>query len=144
MIMKLSEALRNSMANAIRDRIDAAGPGVLRMYTGDMPTHADGWITAQQRVLATLTFENPSAPDSEGGALVFAKIAEDSKAAETGSATWARIEDGAGNRVFDCDVGGGPESGAMIVMNTQDVVQGGLVRINEFALMVPTETREER
>ena len=134
--MRIADALRNILADAFTTRIDlGSGAGTVRFYTGTQPADADDAIGAQV-LLATLTFSDPSAPAASGGVLTFYVITQDSSADATGTATWARIEDSDGNNVFDCDVSvtGG---GAIIELNTVNIIAGGAVRISAFTVSIP-------
>jgi hypothetical protein len=63
-------------------------------------------------------------------------IAQDSSADATGTATWARIADSAGNTVMDVNmsVTGG---GGALQLNTTSIVSGGPILISSFVISVP-------
>lgn len=134
--MRLNTAnLRNPLADAIIAAIDAgAGPGTLKFYTGTQPASADDALSGNT-LLGTLTFDDPCGTKSNG-VITFGVITEDSSADATGTATWARIQDSAGNVVFDCDVSG-IGGGGSIEMNDVDIVAGGPIQIDSFAITVP-------
>lgn len=120
---------RNKRVNAIRDDIDAGtGPGTIEIYDGTQPA-TGGTATT---LLATGTFSDPSAPDAAGGTLTFNAITG-SDAAATGTASWCRIKDSAGNFVIDMDVGV-DGSGAPVIINTTSIVSGGPVVFNSAAI----------
>lgn len=130
MALALTEAIRNAHLNEIRDAIDAGtGAGVINIYSGTRPSSGGTETT----LLGTCTFSDPSAPDASGGVLTFDSITEDSSADDTGTATWARIEDSDGNWVADMDVGESG-SGAELILNTTDIVSGGPIRIDSASL----------
>ena len=140
--MRLADTQRNAQAQAIADAINAGdGPGTLKFYTGAQPADADMAVSMQtplgtQTLLGTLIFSDPCELPIANGLLTFSTITEDSAAHETGTATWARIEDSDGNTVFDCDVmamGGG----GAIEINTVNIVQGGPIRILSFVITIP-------
>ena len=132
--MRLNTAnLRNPLADAVIAAIDAgAGPGTLKFYDGSQPANADTAITTQN-LLGTLTFSDPCGTKSNG-VITFDVITEDASADASGTATWARIQDSAGNIIFDCDVG---LAAASIIMNDVDIVAGGPIQLASFAITVP-------
>ena len=134
--MRLASATRNSLAQRFQVLIDGGtGNGTIKIYTGTQPASADDGIGGAT-LLGTLTFSKPSAPAASGGVLTFNSITQDDSADATGTATWARIADSAGNTVFDCDVtatGGG----GTITLNTTSIVAGGPIVITSFTITVP-------
>jgi hypothetical protein len=134
--MRLAMATRNALADVFTARIDAAGkPGTIALYAGPQPANADTAIDGQA-LLATLTCAHPAAGPAVAGVNSFNAIGEESEAPTTGRATWARISDGAGNTIFDCDVTPPGEGGTMEI-NTTDIVQGGPVRLRNFIISFP-------
>jgi len=132
--MRLATATRNSLVQRFQVLLDAgAGNGTIKIYTGTQPASADDGIGGAT-LLGTLTFSKPSAPAGSGGVLTFNAITQDDAADATGTATWARIADSAGNTIFDCDVG---TSGATINLNTTSIVAGGPISITSFTITVP-------
>ncbi len=132
--MRLATTTRNSLAQRFQVLVDAgSGNGTIKIYTGTQPASADDGIGGAT-LLGTLTFSKPSAPAASGGVLTFNAITQDDAADATGTATWARIADSAGNTVFDCDVG---TSGATINLNTTSIVAGGPISITSFTITVP-------
>jgi hypothetical protein len=129
--VRVLESIRNARLDAIKTAIDAgSGAGTIKIYTGTQPTNANTALGAQV-LLGTLTFTDPSAGAASAGVLTFSTITQDTAADATGTATWARIQDSAGNVVFDCDVG---TSGATINLNTTSIVVGGPIQISSFTL----------
>lgn len=135
--LKLTDDLRNALAQGIADKINAGldGAGTIRFYTGPQPISANNPLVAQT-LLGTLFFSGPCEESIVNGVLTFAEIAMAEKAGATGVAEWARIEDSERNSVFDCDVGG-PASGATIEMNTTDIVVGGPIHFTSFLVTIP-------
>jgi len=126
MSISLNTNLKNARLTAIKDAIDAdTNPGTIKIYTGPVPS--PGGAITTQTLLAELTFSKPCGSVSNG-VLTFASITEEDLAPATGTAAWARIADGAGAWVGDCDVGA-TGSGAAIELNTTSIYQGGIVRI---------------
>jgi hypothetical protein len=135
--MRLAMAARNALADVFAGLVDAADNrhGTIKLYTGPQPASADAPADGQT-LLATLTFEHPAAGAAIGGVTNFNAIAEDSDAPATGEARWARIADGNGRTVFDCDVTR-PGEGGTIEINTTDIVAGGPVRLRNFIITFP-------
>jgi len=132
--MRLATPTRNALAQRFQVLLDAgAGNGTIKIYTGTQPASADDGIGGAT-LLGTLTFSKPSAPAASGGVLTFSSITQDDAADTTGTATWARIADSAGNTIFDCDVG---TSGATINLNTTSIVAGGPISVTSFTITVP-------
>lgn len=137
MNMRLATTTRNAIANAVRAQIDGGlRAGTITFYTGPQPESCDTPVSAVvQAKLGTLTFSARSAPDAAQGTLRFDDITEHAAADATGVATWARIADGTGRGVFDCDVtetGGG----GTIELNTVRIAKGGPIRMNTFTIRV--------
>lgn len=138
MAVSLSEAIRNQHLDNIRDAIDDdTDPGVIEIYDGSRPS-TGGEAVSTQTLLGTCTFSMPSAPNASGGVLTFDSIEEDSAADESGTASWARVNDGAGNWVMDMDVGESG-SGASLILNTVEIVEGGPIRIDSGVLTAGNE-----
>ena len=130
MATALNVTLRNAHLNNIRDAIDAgAGPGLVNIYAGSRPA-SGGTATT---LLGTCTFSAVSAPDAVGGVLTFSAITEDSSADDSGTATWARLQDSTGEWVADMAVGEAG-SGAGLILNTTSIVAGGPIRIDSGTL----------
>lgn len=131
--VRITSALRDSRMNLIRDAIDAgSGAGTIKIYTGTQPANANAALSGNT-LLATLTCSDPCAPSASAGVLTFSAITEDSVADATGTATWARIADSAGNTVLDVDVGE-TGSGASLIINNASVSAGGPVRMSSLTL----------
>ncbi|MES2488541.1 MAG: hypothetical protein V4607_02030 [Pseudomonadota bacterium] len=131
MSISMSTALRNARLNPIAAAIDAgSGAGTLKFYT--VPKPAAGAAITTQTLLATLTFADPSAPAAADGVLSFNAIASGVGAAN-GTATWARVQDSAGNFVMDLVVGPAG-SGADIELISINILSGNTVAIATAAL----------
>lgn len=134
-IFRLVTASKDSALDTIKTAIDAgSGAGTINIYDGTQPTAPSDAITTQH-LLGTLTFSDPCGATSSG-VLTFSAITQDSSCDYTGTATWARIKDSAGNVVFDCDVGtsGG---GATLQFNTTSFVITGPILISSFTISIP-------
>jgi hypothetical protein len=127
-----STAAKDARMQALADLIDGAGaPGEIHIYDGTPPDPPGGDVTTQV-LLATLTLSLPCGTVS-GGALTLSPIEEEDLAPASGTATWARLVDGAGAWVADMDVGV-TGSGAVIQLNATDIYQGGIVRITSAVI----------
>jgi hypothetical protein len=135
--MRLATATVQRQCDAVVDTIDLnTPPGTIQIRSGAQPANAN--TAASGTLLATLTFSNPAfgAANTSGVATASA-ITQDASADATGTATWARILQGAGGTVFDCDVtatGGG----GTIELNTTSIVAGGAVSITAFTVTQPS------
>lgn len=138
--IRISQGLRNEIANTIKETIDGGivtgikESGMIRIYSGIQPSGPGSKVTAQE-LLVELIFSSPCAPIPTDGVLIFNEIGL-GESILTGKATWARITNGDGKAVFDCDVGS-VGSGAILELNSVDVVMGGPIRIKNFTIMVP-------
>lgn len=129
-MIRLHPATADAMAEGLSAAIDAADrPGTVSFYSGTMPSS----ITARapENILARLEFAKPAFAPAKEGKIVAWPI-KSGTAASTGRATWARVADGAGRTIFDCDVGAG--DGALIQMNSAQFAQGGPVTLESFTL----------
>jgi hypothetical protein len=132
--IRVADATRNVMMDALVAQMNlGAGAATLKVYSGTQPATADDAL-AGNTLLATLTFSDPAAPGASNGVVTFSAITEDSSADAAANASFARIQDGDGNVVFDGDVG---TSGAMINFNTVAIAAGGPVRVTSFSITMP-------
>ena len=133
--LRLAMETRNELAQVFQRLIDATeSAGEIWIHGGEQPNFADA--PTIKPVLSRLTFAHNSAAAATDGVLEFEPIAEDDSAKATGVATWARIVDGDGNTVFDCDVSDEDGRGT-IRLNTVNIVAGGPVRLRSFTLTTP-------
>ena len=135
-ILRATDELRNAQLDALRGLVDALVglPGRVKMYTGPMPASAQSPL-ADQTLLATLNFNRPAAGHAQDGSLIFHPITQ-GVAPSSGRVSWARIENGGGDPVFDCDVTA-PGGGGVIEINTVDIAVGGPIKISSFILTAP-------
>lgn len=133
-ILRFVTPVKTSILTQILNAIDAgSGAGTTKFYTGSMPATPATAITVQV-LLGTLPFSDPCGTES-AGVLTMSAITSDSSADATGTATWARCADSAGNAVCDVDVtsvGGG----GTCQLNTTNIVIGGPIGISSFVLTV--------
>ena len=135
--LRVATATRQAMCDAAVDLIDGgSGAGTIKIYAGSQPANANTAVSGQT-LLATLTFSATAfGAANTSGVATAASITDDSSADATGTAAWARIADGDGDTVFDCDVtatGGG----GTIELNTTSIVAGGTVSITSFTVTQP-------
>lgn len=132
--IRVAVAARNVMLDALVARMNlGSGSATMKFYSGSQPANGDAAL-AGNTLLGTLTFGDPAAPAAVAGVVTFDTIIEDSAADATNTATWVRIEDSDGNKVFDGDVN---TTGAMININTTAIVTGGPIRVNSFTITLP-------
>ena len=122
MTLGLTNRLKQARATANRDSIDAGGSGahgVVKLYNTTRPsTGGDAGGTP----LAAIVLDYPCGTVSTTGVLSFTQP-DAAQITETGIASWARVEDGSGNALFDCSVGL-DGSGAEIIID-QDILYAG-------------------
>jgi hypothetical protein len=129
MAPKLATATRNAELDAITTRVGASG--LLKIYSGTQPADANTALSGNT-LLSTLTLNATFAPASSGGVLTLNAITQDSSAAATGTATFARMYKADGTTVIgDFTVG---TSGADINLNTTSIVTGGPVSCSSFTI----------
>lgn len=134
MIIKLATSVRNAMAQAILDALDAgSGAAVMEFYDGAMPASL-GAVTTQV-LLGTVTFSDPVGTIS-GGVLTFGTVTQDSAADASGTATWVRLATSAGTAVIDGDVTNNAGSG-FVKLNTTTIASGGPIQVNSGSLTMP-------
>lgn len=125
-----SEAMDHAILNAHRDAIDAAGTnGTLMLYSGAQPPTPETPPGEESKLLATLLFARPSAPDAAGRKLVFHPIESHEPASASGLARWFRVADGSGRALFDGNVtaiGGG----GIVEIDFPVVIESMFAKIN--------------
>lgn len=132
----LSTAAQNAAMDAVTALINATSAGSINEYDGTIPTNANTAISGQT-LLATLTFSADAFGDAVAGVATAATITGDSSVDADGTATWARILDGAGATVFDCDIGTIAAAVAVIRHNAVAFVSGGTVDVDTMTLTMP-------
>lgn len=130
--IKLLESDRTMLAETLRARWDTAvGPCTLKFYDGVMPA-GPAVAVGTQVLLGTLTCSEPLGTAATG-ALTFGAITQDAVADASGTATWARLFDGAGVALADFDVTANAGTGA-IELNTVTIVAGGPIAVTSFVI----------
>lgn len=121
MTIKLSNALRSTRAQALRDAVDAgSGAAVLQIRSGTQPAGPD--TTASGTLLASITLNDPAFAESVGVLTIDESPAlTDASADATGTATWFRILTSAGVAVLDGSVTATGQGGDITVTSTSIV-----------------------
>jgi len=131
MAIRLANATANAAANGIGDLCDA---GILRIYSGTIPTDANTAIGAQT-ILAELTMNAAAFPSGTNGVITAAAITQDTSANATGTASFYRLFASNGTTVIlDGTVG---TSGADLNLNSVSIQAGAAVQISSYTLTVP-------
>lgn len=135
MTIGLATDIRTARMEILADAIDAtSNPGYFTIYSGDRPETTGGSLSSENVELVTFTFALPCASSVANGVLTLdhASIA-DEPALATGTATWARVFDGDGTFIMDCDVSRTGQGGD-ITVNTDDFVQTANVSVTGATL----------
>jgi hypothetical protein len=134
--LRLAQATQQAACDAVVDRIDIGGAGTIKIYDGAQPANANTAVSTQT-LLAEIGFQATAfgAANSSGVATAATALTDDTSANATGTATWARIVNGGGTTIFDCDVG---TSGATINLNSTSITSLGTVSISSFTITMPS------
>lgn len=131
MVITPSAALANATANLWLTTLQTgASAAAFEIYTGAKPVNTgvapDG---TTQKLLGTCSCSTtPDVGTVTNNRLTFSPITQDAAADTSGTATWARILDGAGTAVIDIDVSDLGGNAAM-KLNTTAIVVGGPISI---------------
>lgn len=135
MVTRISTAVRNAMADAAVDLIDAgAGPGTVQIRTGAQPATAGAAATGT--LLGTLTLSDPAFGAAASGVATAGTVTGDSSADATGTAGWFRVLDSTGATVMDGAIslaGGGGE----MILDSVAIVAGGTINITSWTVTQP-------
>jgi len=136
-ITHITNAVAQGMANAFTAALDAGTAGIIRIYTGTIPTDADTAVGAQT-LLAVLTFSATSfgsATDGNPGGLITANAITGGTVITDGTAAWARLltQDG-GTVIADVNVGTTDET---ILFNTTAFTEDSDVEITAWTFTMP-------
>ena len=131
--MRISDAVRNSLANAFATAVDAGtGDSVIQLRTGTAPASIGDAATGT--LLATVTL-----PATTFGAASAGTITANTITAVTGAATGDighfRVLDGDGTVIEDSSSVG--TSGTELVVNTTTVTTGEAVEITGWTVTMP-------
>ena len=131
--MKISDAARNAMVNAVTALIDGgSGAGTILFRTGSAPTNTTDADSGT--LLATCTFSDPSFGSSASGTATANAITSDTNVDNSGTPGHFRIKDSNAVVITQGTVG---TSGADINFNSVTWVAGGTVAISSLTLTQP-------
>lgn len=135
MTTRLPTNVRNAMANAAVDLIDA-GPaaGTVQIRTGAQPASAG--TAATGTLLGTLTLSDPAFADAVNGTATAGAVTGDSSADASGTAGWFRVLDSTGATVMDgaiSEAGGGGE----LILDKTTIVAGGTISVTSWTVTQP-------
>lgn len=103
MTMRLAPLSRSAAADAVVDRVDSGGgAGVLKLYTGAVPTNVTDAATGT--LLATITLAATAFGSAATGVATAASMPRTGTAVATGTAGYGRVETSAGLVVWDGSV----------------------------------------
>ena len=128
--LNFTVAARNNMLDELTALIDAGTAGLLRIYDGTQAATADTAVSGQT-LLAELTMNATSFAAASSGAITANDITADSSANATGTASWFRITDSAGNAVIDGTAG---TSGSYLNLNSVSITTGINVDVTSLVL----------
>lgn len=133
MALAFAATTRNGWLDNINTLLNAgAGAALIRIYDGIRPA-TGGTATT---LLAELTCTDPAAPAAASGVLTFSAITQDSSANATGTATWFRMVDSAGNFVLDGNVS---TSGSDLNLTSTSIVATEAVSISSATITAGNE-----
>lgn len=134
MSLSFDNATRNAILAAIRDQWDAgSGPATIEIRSGTRPTLPSD--TATGTLLQTTTCADPSFGTPASGVMALTDPAS-VNAVASGTATWFRAKDSAGNARVDGSVtatGGGGD----LTLTTTTIVSGQPVDITGGTITMP-------
>lgn len=140
MASSISNVAARAACDAVVDLVDGgAGAGLLRIYSGTIPTDADTALGAQV-LLAELTMSDPAfgaaADANPGGRATASAITGDTSANATGTASFYRMVDSNGVTIVQGSVtatGGGGD----LQLNSVAIQSGAAVTVTSFTLTMP-------
>lgn len=118
--------------DAFTAQINVGGTGEIQFYNKDQPLNPNSIIT-DQILLFTLGFLSPAFFPTVDG-VADANTITTGLGIAIGDCTWARIVDGNGKHIFDCDVG---TVGTTIILDTVVVDIDDILGLVSFKLRHP-------
>lgn len=132
-VFNVTQAISSSMMTVLKNAVDAdAAAGYIEFYTGTIPAKPETAPGGGNTKIGTCTCSVTSGSVANG-VYTFSAITADSSADATGTVTWCRIRDGAGNACFDADVSVTGGSGTT-QMPTTSITAGGPIAFNSFTI----------
>lgn len=129
--IKIADATRNAMMDAVTAAIDAGTAGYIEIRSGTQPANANTAVTGSLLVTLTLDATASFGASAAGVITLDATPVITATAVATGTATWARIFDSAGNAVLDGSVG---TSGEAFTITSTSIVSGQTVNLTAGTL----------
>lgn len=128
-MISISTAHNEARLEATKTFIDTGtGNGTVAIYGGTRPTNG---AAAGSPVLVEIELSKPCGTVATG--LLTLVSTDTPMIANTGAPTWARVLNGNGDHVLDCDAGG-PGSTTEIVVSESTLYQGGQVTLTSAVL----------
>jgi hypothetical protein len=127
MAVGYSEALRNARLDEVTAA--AGNAALLRIYSGTRPATGG----AETTKLAELTCGTPFAGSALSGQLTANAISDDTNAAASGTASWARLLTSAAGFVLDMDAGEAADN-AELTLDNKSIVAGGTVSVTSLVV----------
>ena len=131
--MRSAAASRNASINAMAVLLNS---GTIKLYSGTRPATADTALSGNT-LLSTLTFGSTAFGAASAGVATANAITQDSSAAATGTATFARLYTSGAAAVADISVG---TSGTELVINSTSIVTALIVQCSSLTLTQPDGT----
>lgn len=133
-----SNAAKNAL-DSILSPLNSGDSGSIKIYSGVQPANPDTAVT-NQVLLAELSLPVPAfgtAVDTGAEATATANtIPPETSVNTTGTASWFRVEDGAGNAIIDGDISESGGGGDMI-LNSTSLFQNGIVTVTSWVVRFP-------
>lgn len=132
-ILRISSAAANAELDALTALFDNGGAGYIEFRTGTMPAAVADAPTGI--VVGTSALSVPAFQPAVNGTATANSVGNSTQAPGGGphTVTWARIYDGLGNAIMDCDVGVGPGF-TVNIANSANVNTGDSIVVNSFTL----------
>ena len=131
--MRSAAASRNASINAMAVLLNS---GTIKLYSGTRPATADTALSGNT-LLSTLTCGSTAVGAASAGVATANAITQDSSAAATGTATFARLYTSGAAAVADISVG---TSGTELVINSTSIVTALIVQCSSRTLTQPDGT----
>jgi hypothetical protein len=141
MVVRITQSIAQEVCDLINGKIDAgSGNGLLRIYSGTRPANNETAVGPGNTVLVEFTLNGPAfgaAVGTVAGGTATANAVSAVVAAETGTATFFRVFDSDGNRVFSGDVSDTTGNGDLKLSSTS-IVQGIDVTVVSLTTTMPS------